>query len=104
MFIREAKILYNKVFTLWVVQLSVRQGQFEGVEAVGHIDFGRTLFIELGSNLRNSLGNTALRIDHIGSTSIEGIDAKPIIDIQISVLDFDREKQICRYSHGNDFR
>jgi GrpB-like predicted nucleotidyltransferase (UPF0157 family) len=61
------------------------------VEAVGHIDFGRTLFIELGLNLRNSLGNTALRIDHIGSTSIEGIDAKPIIDIQISVLDFDDE-------------
>ncbi|WP_253299207.1 GrpB family protein [Paenibacillus barcinonensis] len=51
----------------------------------------RTLFIELGLNLRNSLGNTALRIDHIGSTSIEGIDAKPIIDIQISVLDIDDE-------------
>lgn len=27
----------------------------------------------------------AIRIDHIGSTSIEGLDAKPIIDIQISV-------------------
>jgi len=30
-----------------------------------------------------------LRIDHIGSTSIAGLAAKPIIDIQISVADFE---------------
>jgi GrpB-like predicted nucleotidyltransferase (UPF0157 family) len=35
--------------------------------------------------LRSALGDVALRIDHIGSTSIPGLDAKPIIDIQISV-------------------
>ncbi|WP_436243920.1 GrpB family protein [Paenibacillus sp. LjRoot56] len=29
------------------------------------------------------------RIDHVGSTSIVGLDAKPIIDIQISVLNYD---------------
>ncbi|MBB6024721.1 GrpB-like predicted nucleotidyltransferase (UPF0157 family) [Paenibacillus sp. JGP012] len=63
----------------------------------------RTLFIELGSNLRNSLGNTALRIDHIGSTSIEGIDAKPIIDIQISVLDFDDELSFKPHIEGLGF-
>ncbi len=31
----------------------------------------------------------AIRIDHVGSTSIECLDAKPIIDIQISVLNYD---------------
>lgn len=35
--------------------------------------------------LRDVLGALALRIDHVGSTSIPGIDAKPIIDIQVSV-------------------
>lgn len=42
-------------------------------------------FLEIGRNIRNSLGSIAIRIDHIGSTSIEGLDAKPIIDIQVSV-------------------
>ena len=32
-----------------------------------------------------ALGTLALRIDHNGSTSIPGLPAKPIIDIQISV-------------------
>lgn len=49
------------------------------------------MFIDLGKNLRNSLGHIAVRIDHVGSTSVIGLDAKPIIDIQISVLYFDDE-------------
>jgi GrpB-like predicted nucleotidyltransferase (UPF0157 family) len=35
--------------------------------------------------LRTAFGPLALRIDHHGSTSIPGLGAKPIIDIQISV-------------------
>ena len=47
------------------------------------------LFSQLGAALRKALCETALRIDHIGSTSIPGLDAKPIIDIQISVISFE---------------
>jgi len=47
------------------------------------------LFLQLGAALRKALGETAVRIDHIGSTSIPGLDAKPIIDIQISVISFE---------------
>lgn len=46
-------------------------------------------FREIGGRLRMALGGSALRIDHIGSTSIQGLPAKPIIDIQISVADFE---------------
>jgi GrpB-like predicted nucleotidyltransferase (UPF0157 family) len=35
--------------------------------------------------LRAALGKLALRIDHHGSTSIHGLAAKPIVDIQVSV-------------------
>lgn len=47
-----------------------------------------TRFREVGAQLRQALGDAALRIDHIGSTSIPELAAKPIIDIQISVTSF----------------
>ena len=47
------------------------------------------LFSQLGAALRKALDRTALRIDHIGSTSVPGLDSKPIIDVQISVRSFD---------------
>ena len=39
--------------------------------------------------LRAALGSLALRIDHHGSTSIPGLAAKPVIDIQVSVAALD---------------
>src|SRR5262245_32387352 len=34
-----------------------------------------------------ALGETAVRVEHIGSTSVPGLGAKPIVDIQVSVQD-----------------
>lgn len=42
-------------------------------------------FVEIAKRLRDAIGDEALRIDHIGSTAVPGLDAKPVIDIQISV-------------------
>ncbi len=45
----------------------------------------RNDFDAIGSRLRQSLGELALRIDHIGSTSVPGLAAKDIIYIQVTV-------------------
>jgi GrpB-like predicted nucleotidyltransferase (UPF0157 family) len=42
-------------------------------------------FRAMATPLRKALGDAALRIDHIGSTAVPGLDAKPVIDVQVSV-------------------
>jgi len=46
-------------------------------------------FGELAAPIRQAMGAVAVRIDHIGSTAIPGIMAKPVIDLQISVESFE---------------
>src|SRR5215216_204932 len=43
------------------------------------------LFEEEAARLRAALGDLAVRVDHVGSTSVSGLAAKPIVDIQVSV-------------------
>ena len=47
-------------------------------------------FRKLASLLRQGLGDLALRIDHIGSTSVPGLAAKDVIDIQITAAALDQ--------------
>ena len=51
------------------------------------------LFEEEAEHLRAALGDFALDIQHVGSTSIPGIPAKPILDIAIVVADFEEAKR-----------
>ena len=46
-------------------------------------------FRQIGAALRAALGDLALRIDHIGSTSVPGLGAKDIIDVQVTVAALD---------------
>jgi GrpB-like predicted nucleotidyltransferase (UPF0157 family) len=48
-----------------------------------------TRFRGIGELLRDQLGAEALRIDHIGSTSVPGLPAKDLIDVQVTVEGLD---------------
>jgi len=54
-------------------------------------------FAAEAANIKQVLGESAVRIEHVGSTSIPGLAAKPVIDIQVSVLDLG---QVEVFSHG----
>jgi GrpB-like predicted nucleotidyltransferase (UPF0157 family) len=43
------------------------------------------LFAEEAESLRSLMGAAALSIEHIGSTALVGMDAKPIIDLMVGV-------------------
>jgi GrpB-like predicted nucleotidyltransferase (UPF0157 family) len=59
------------------------------IRIVAYDEEWAALFLQSSSAIRDALGDVALRIDHIGSTAIPGLPAKPIIDIQISVAAFE---------------
>ena len=54
------------------------------ISIVAYKSFWPNEFLEKGTVLRSILGDLALRIDHIGSTSVPGLVAKDVIDIQIT--------------------
>ena len=57
----------------------------EEIELVPYDAGWPAAFAAEAARIRAALGALALRIDHNGSTSIQGLRAKPIIDIQVSV-------------------
>lgn len=42
---------------------------------------------ELCTRIADALGMRALRIEHVGSTSVPGLPAKPVIDLDVTVAD-----------------
>ena len=48
-------------------------------------------FATIAKALRETFGYIAVRIDHIGSTSVPGLAAKDVIDLQLTVREIDRE-------------
>lgn len=52
-------------------------------------------FQRIAEPLRAVLGDAAPRIDHIGSTSVPGLAAKNVIDIQVTVETLDDDKDRC---------
>ena len=64
------------------------------VSLVSHSSNWHTEFEQEKEKLQTILGNIALAIEHIGSTSIPGLSAKPILDIAVAVENIEALKSV----------
>jgi GrpB-like predicted nucleotidyltransferase (UPF0157 family) len=62
------------------------------------------VYDELAGRIRAVLGWRALQLDHVGSTSVPGLPAKPVIDIDLTVADPEREQDYVPALEAIGFR
>ena len=66
------------------------------------------LFTELAAAISQTVGTLALKIEHVGSTSVPGLVAKPIIDVDVVIRSRDDVPEAARrlatlgYVHEGD--
>jgi len=59
---------------------------------------------DLADRIRDAMGWRVLQLEHVGSTSVQGLAAKPIIDIDLTVADPDREQDYIPALEAIGFR
>ena len=45
------------------------------------------VYAELAARIRDALGDRVLLLQHVGSTSVPGLSAKPVVDVDLAVAD-----------------
>lgn len=70
-----------------------------GVEVVPYRERWPDEFRQIAAELREALAGLALRIDHIGSTSVPGLAAKDVIDIQVAVASLELEPLVQAFAN-----
>ena len=58
------------------------------------------LYDRLAEQIREALGGAALQLEHVGSTSVPGLSAKPIIDMLLVVADSSDEASYAKPLEG----
>ncbi len=64
------------------------------VRLVPHQSEWVRLFAEEAAQVRAALGAHARRIEHVGSTSVRGLEAKPILDIVVAVKAMEQAEEL----------
>jgi GrpB-like predicted nucleotidyltransferase (UPF0157 family) len=62
------------------------------IRVVDHDPAWSEIFGEVRRRVVDALGDRALRVEHIGSTSVPGLAAKPIVDVLVVVADVSDEE------------
>ena len=77
------KTLYDTEDQLFSKELKPKKK----VVVVPYDETWKQSFIDIRNELADALGELAESIEHVGSTSVEGLSAKPIIDIDVVIKD-----------------
>ena len=78
------------------------------VEPVAYDPAWSDLFRKLASRLRDTVGDAAVSIEHVGSTAVPGLASKPIVDIDVvlksesQVADVIKRLEVVGYQHEGD--
>ncbi len=65
-------------------------------------------FLKIKEEIEDILGNLVITVEHIGSTSVPGLAAKPIIDLDVVIRDWEQFSEIVErleasgYHHEGD--
>lgn len=77
-----------------IPQRRIEELMHESIEIVPYDPNWPTRYAEIEARLARSLPpDLVIRIDHIGSTAVPGLHAKPVIDVQVEVKDLDRVRR-----------
>ena len=60
----------------------------------------KTDFENIKRELASALGDLAIGIEHVGSTSVEGMSAKPCIDIDVVIRDYEVFDAVVKKLHA----
>ncbi|MFL8674134.1 GNAT family N-acetyltransferase [Clostridioides sp. GD02404] len=82
------KIYKGKVMKHDIYQLEVSGLTTKIVEVVEYNPNWKYEFEKLKSTLEKVLGDSILKIEHVGSTSVEGLSAKPRLDVDIVIENY----------------
>ena len=78
------------------------------VTVVPYEEMWKTAFGEIKNEIEAEIGDLILGIEHVGSTSVEGMSAKPCIDMDVIIKDYSVFDEIVRrlgaigYIHEGD--
>jgi GrpB-like predicted nucleotidyltransferase (UPF0157 family) len=79
-------------------------GPAVGIEITAYDPVWPRLYQARAGRIREALGWRVLQLEHVGSTSVPGLAAKPIIDIDLTVADPGRERDYVPVLEAIGFR
>ena len=68
----------------------------------------KSAFEDIRQEIETAIGNLIIGIEHVGSTSVEGLSAKPCIDLDVVIQDYSvfdeivRQLEMIGYYHEGD--
>ena len=81
--LKDAHLIADKSSQVSGLECSLATGKL--VEIVDYDPQWPRVFADLSAVIGRALGDLALRIEHVGSTAVPGLCAKPIIDIDVVI-------------------